>query len=105
VLPRRLREMREAKGLTQRELGRRCGFGVNQINRYENGTSDPTIQTLRIIAYELGVSADYLLGLTDDPQGTTIPDEIKPEEREILDVYRRDGWVGVIRLVAEKLSK
>ncbi len=105
MLTQRLREIREKKGLTQRELARRCKLGINQINRYENGTSDPISDNLRTIAQELEVSTDYLLGLTDEPQGLMPPGEINSDEREILDIYRRNGWPGVFHLGAERLSK
>ncbi len=105
MLTQRLREIRETKGLTQRELARRCNLGINQINRYENGTSDPISENLKIIAQELEVSTDYLLGLTDDPQGIAAPGDMQPDEREVLDTYRRDGWLGLIRLGGDRLSK
>jgi len=105
MLTHRLREAREQKGLTQRQLARICGLGINQINRYENGTSDPVSETLKTIASAIGVSTDYLLGLTDEPTGIAAPSEIKPDEREILDTYRREGWQGVIHLGVERLAK
>jgi transcriptional regulator with XRE-family HTH domain len=105
VLIHRLREAREKKGLTQQRLAQLCGFAINQINRYENGGGSPTIENLRILAQTLSVSTDYLLGLTDDPQGTSATSDIQPDERELLDIYRREGWTGVIRLGAERLSK
>ncbi len=103
MLIQRLREAREKRGFTQRELAQRCNFGINQINRYENGTSDPPSEYLRTLAQQLGVSTDYLLGLTDEPQGFAVPSEIKPDEREILDAYRREGWRGVARLGVERI--
>jgi len=105
VLPHRLRYIRENKGFSQRQLGRICGLGANQINRYENGTSEPTIQTLKNIASHLEVGTDYLLGLTDNPENTVIFNQIDGDERELLDTYRNQGWLGVIRLGGERLSK
>lgn len=105
MLGHRLRDIREKKGLTQDELGHICEVGANQISRYERGAVDPTIYTMRMIATHLGVSVDFLLGLVDEPQGIASPSEIKPDERELLDIYRRDGWPGVARLSVERLSK
>ncbi|MHB8630124.1 MAG: helix-turn-helix domain-containing protein [Aggregatilineales bacterium] len=105
MLSHRLRNIREKKGLTQQELGRICHLGANQISRYENGTTDPTIQTLKTIANQLGISADFLLGLADEPQGIAAPSEMKPDERQLLDIYRSEGWSGVARLSVEQLSK
>jgi|SRR5579859_3389702 len=105
MLPNRLREARERKGLTQQQLARLCSLGLNQINRYENGVHELFVGTLKTIADRLGVSTDYLLGLTDEPTGIAAPSDIKPDEREILDIYRRDGWEGVIHLGAERLAR
>lgn len=105
MLSQRLRSTREAKGLTQHELSRRCHLGANQISRYETGTSDPTIHTLRVIADQLEVSTDYLLGLTDDPHVLVREPALASDERAILDIYRREGWPGVFRLGANQMSK
>jgi transcriptional regulator with XRE-family HTH domain len=105
VLPQRLRQIRENRGLSQRELGRRCELGVNQINRYENGLSDPTIHTLRAIAYELAVSTDYLLGLSDQPQELKPFTDLKIDEQNLINTYRREGWPGVFHLGANHFPK
>jgi len=105
MLSDRLRIIREKKGLTQRDLSRMCNLGINQISRYETGTSDPTIHTLRAIADQLEVSTDYLLGLTDDPHVLIREPELKGDERTILEIYRREGWPGVFRLGANYMAK
>jgi|GEM_PF-937933 len=105
LLPHRLRQIRENRGFSQRELGKICGLGANQINRYENGTSEPTVQTLKTIAAQLEVTTDYLIGLADTPQSNPLSNLIETDERELLDTYRNQGWAAVIRLGAERLSK
>src|SRR5579871_2908744 len=75
MLIHRLRETRERKGLSQKQLALLCGLGINQISRYENGATDPASHILQKLATSLGVSADYLLGLTDEPIGIAAPSE------------------------------
>jgi transcriptional regulator with XRE-family HTH domain len=101
----RLRELREKRGWSQRELGRRCGIGDSQINKYELGAIDPSAKYLGIMADQLEVSADYLLGRTNDPHFIVTEDSLAGEERAILEAYRREGWAGVARLLAEHLAK
>ena len=101
----RLREMRENQKVSQRELARMCGIGDVLIYRYENGISDPSLRNLVTIAEKLGVSIDYLVGLSDHPKGQAGDKEIEAEESYLLDTLRRDGWSGVIRLGADRLSK
>jgi len=101
----RLRQIREEKQLTQRELARACGLGENLIYRYENKLSDPTIGTLVEIAEYLDTTSDYLLGLTLNPDKTRMSVDLDTVEEEIISVYRREGWSGVARVSVEHLSK
>ncbi len=105
LLPERLRLIRKQQKLTQRELGQLCGFGVNQINRIESGAREPVASHLMKIANVLGVSIDYLVGLTDDPHGHSSLSGLGVYERELVETFRREGWPGVFRLGAERLSK
>ena len=100
----RLKELREIHGWSQRELARLCGFGEAQINKYETNVSDPSATNLSLIADALDVSTDYLLGRTDIPQVFS-ENTLRNDEVELLNLYRRDGWSGVIRLGADRLSK
>ena len=101
----RLREAREEKGLSQRDLSRLCGLGDNQIYRYETEKSDPSSSHLRIISEKLGVSADYLLGLTDVPHGQLVQSDLDTNELEVVEVYRRHGWIGIIRLGTARIAR
>ena len=57
----RLRELREARLLTQQELAERAGVGVATIIRIETGQVAPHFQTLRKLATALGVEAGELI--------------------------------------------
>lgn len=59
--PQRLVQLRKAKGLTQRQLSEHIDIHLTQVQRYENGSSQPTLDVLRKLALALGVSADVLL--------------------------------------------
>jgi transcriptional regulator with XRE-family HTH domain len=67
----RVHQARRKRGLTQKELARQCGFPYQVINRVEGGHQDVYAQRLALIADTLGVSTDYLLGLTDKAGGET----------------------------------
>ena len=105
LLPERLRIAREKRSFSQRELAKRCQLGINQINRYENGVTDPSATVLMSIAQALEVSTDYLLGLVDDPKEKFYVNELSPTEWEMMETFRREGWPGVARLSVERLSK
>ncbi len=64
--PERLVQLRKARQLTQRQLGELIDVHLTQVQRYENGSSQPTLDVLRRLAVALGVSADVLLFDTDE---------------------------------------
>ena len=57
----RIREKREAAGLTQEQLAERAGISRNAISRYETAENEMRISTLFKIADGLGISPDELM--------------------------------------------
>src|SRR5262249_8486806 len=101
----RLREIRESRGLTQRQLAEICHIGINQLHRYENGKTEPSATTLALIARALNVTTDYLLGLSSDSQGRLVKSDLDDNELDVVNAYRRDGWIGIIRLGTDRIAK
>ena len=66
---RRLRELRESRGEKQPALAAVLDVSVPQISDIENGKKGTTLPKFALICEHYHVSADYLLGLSDDPQG------------------------------------
>jgi len=63
----KLREARLKKGLSQRELAKKAGLGLNTISNYEQGKTYPHNREMySILANLLGVDADYLHNENDD---------------------------------------
>jgi transcriptional regulator with XRE-family HTH domain len=94
--------MRRKRQLTQDELADRLGFGQSQMNKYENGKSDPTPEVLVRLAKELAVTTDWLLGLVDDPEAFLQEQELTPAERKLLSAFRRGDFKELVRLAAER---
>ena len=65
IFQERLKQERKALKLTQRDFAQKLGITQPSYIRYENGTSQPTLETLVTIADVLEVSIDYLLGRND----------------------------------------
>lgn len=63
--PDRMRQLREAHGWSQAELGRRSGVGQSTINRLESGET-PNPRSVYVLAEALQTTAEYLMGRTDD---------------------------------------
>lgn len=62
----RLRECRMKLGLYQREMAELAGIKVRAYQLYEQGKTEPNIDTLIAFANTLNVSIDYLVGRTDE---------------------------------------
>ncbi len=62
----RLRMLREAKGLSQREVAERIGMTRAAYNKYERGFSRP-VRKLDELTELFGVTTDYLLGRDATP--------------------------------------
>ena len=66
VFAERLRGLREARAMTQRELARRAHVTVTYISKLENGLTAPGIDLLGRIAASLDVHVTELLPLMAD---------------------------------------
>ena len=62
----RLKELRTEKGLSQKALAKQLGCNQSMVSFWENGVNEPTENAIRKVALFFEVSADYLLGLTDE---------------------------------------
>lgn len=65
----RLRRLRESVKLSQVKMAELLGVKQSSINRYEQGQSAPSLETLVRYADYFDVSLDYLLARIDNPQG------------------------------------
>lgn len=63
----RLRDIREDRDLTQRQVADYLHIRQNTYSQYENGQRGLPIDTLIKLARYFDVSTDYILGLTDEP--------------------------------------
>lgn len=65
----RLKELREEKGESQKDLAKFLKITERAFQYYEKGEREPTIENIGKLAAYFGVTTDYLLGRTKDPQG------------------------------------
>ena len=64
----RLKELREKRRISQVYLGMELHMAQNTISQYEIGEREAGYKVLIAIADYFGVSIDYLLERTDNPQ-------------------------------------
>lgn len=65
ALGRMVRERRRALRLTQAQLAELAGISVAFVGHIERGTRILSVETLFRLCAVLGLSADYLMGLSD----------------------------------------
>ena len=64
----RMRDLREDRDLTQEEIAKVLGTPQTMVARYERGANELPLRHLVALCRFYGVSADFLLGLSDDPR-------------------------------------
>lgn len=64
----RLRDLREDGDYTQEQIGRLINKSQQGYNHIEMGRAELKIEDLIVLCRFFHVSADYLIGLTDDPK-------------------------------------
>ena len=67
-----LAELRDDRGLTQRELSKQLHISSSSISAYETGARLPNIDTLVEFSTFYDVTIDYLVGLTTHPVSPTV---------------------------------
>ena len=102
----KLRECREAKGLSQKELAKLLNTSYSVIGKYERDEMQTSIEAAKKIAKLVSTTVGYLLGETDeenilkDPEMLKRLNEIEKMDNEdkgsILKVL--DGFIKSVRL-------
>ena len=85
----RLKELREEKNLTQWDVANGIQTSQRNIGRWENGEVIPSADVVVKLADYFEVSADYLLGRTDD-LGAFVPprSDLSQDEQQLLHCFR-----------------
>jgi transcriptional regulator with XRE-family HTH domain len=70
----RLRQARQARGMSLRRLAEVLGVSPSLISQVETGRAKPSVNTLYALANELGISLDVLLFMDTDPPSPDLGD-------------------------------
>lgn len=95
----RLKEIREARGITQRQAALDLNLSPTVYNRYEKGLREPSNVVLLAIANYFGVSVDELLGREPVSEQELIDAEAAIRER-----LRRDPSYRLLFDAANKAT-
>ena len=65
MIGKRIKYLREMKGLTQKELAKIIGISTSELGMIEQGRREPGREKLERLADVLDTTTDYLLGRTE----------------------------------------
>lgn len=84
----RLKELRERRGLTQKEVADRLHVTRATVSAYERNTKSPRLDTLEAMAVLYRSSVDYMLGL-ENRTNLYIDDLTESQQAAIMDIVER----------------
>lgn len=87
----KIRELRNANGMTQSDLAKRLNTSTSNVSGWECGKWQPDNDALVKLAELFAVSVDYLLGADEHRKE---PDALTTEERRLLEGYREINTAG-----------
>ena len=109
----RIQELRQAKGWSQRELGKKVALTGVTIGGYEANEREPKASDLIRIANALGTTASYLLGEIDDASPSALLKIIESPLGQVRpggsvtqgELERLDDELRLVRLERELLER
>lgn len=84
----RLSTLRRGKGLSQRTVAAELGISQALLSHYENGAREPGIPFICRACEYYGVSADYILGRSDDETDSSNGAEARQKLSELAEALR-----------------
>lgn len=103
----RLKQVRQLKGMNQKELADALNLSQAAISGYETGKYDPGMKIWKQIADFFGVTVDYLIEDTSDdkkksPAGST--SEARREMKELVDRLSDDQVKKLLQIANAALD-
>lgn len=104
----RIKQLREAKKLSQKRLAEQLKVAQNTISSWEHGKREPDTETIKALTEIFDVTADYLLGLSDEkksPAEVPASEGLKKELSDIMDDLDHEGQKALFQyaqFLAEK---
>ena len=84
----RLKELREAKRLSQTDVADRLEVTRSTISGYECNTITPRVEQLKRLAVLYNASLDYIMGI-DDRSALYLDDLTESQQKTVLDIIDR----------------
>lgn len=95
----RIKELREARRMTQLRLAMELNISQGMVSKYELGISEPDISMIRLFAKFFRVSTDYLLEITDEKTNVSYSG-LSDDEKALLYDFKRLSETNRVRAMA-----
>ena len=82
-------ELRRQRGLSQRKAAADLKISQALLSHYENGAREPGLGFVCRACRYYGVSADYLLGLSEDTSRSEVREELESLVEELRELTNR----------------
>lgn len=96
MLNQRIRQLRQARSMSQVDLAKRLNVTKQSVSNWENDNIQPSIEMLVKLSAVFSVSTDYLLGLdsSEHLNVSGLPDEVVAHLRLLVeDLHTQSGGV------------
>ena len=97
----KLKEIRKKHGLTQQEVAKKLGVVQKTYRNYENGTTEPSIETLIELSKLFHTTIDNLIRENTDKVNY---DNIMPYQKELLDLIIQANQAECAKIEAYTLG-
>ena len=101
----RLRDARKIAQISQADLSGRSGIAASAISHFESGVRRPSAGNIVRLCRALGISSDYLLGLTDKPYANDQQQDHYLRRMSSLPIEYRDLVTDFAEMLAERKGR
>jgi transcriptional regulator with XRE-family HTH domain len=101
----KIKTVREAKGLSQKEVALNINMDASQYSKIENGKNDPSSSTLDKIAQALGVSLSELFASDDIFRDVNSADKTLVEKIRLIEALEPTDRVSIFSLIDSLFAK
>ena len=104
MLENRLQVARNASGLSKKEVAKMLGIHETTYGKYELGSRNPDLETLKQIAMLFGSTVDYLIGFASKSNRTVDEDFIEEVQEMLIRYYNENDAENKTRLAYNALD-
>lgn len=99
LIKERLSALIEATGMNVQEFEKGINKGNGVVGKWISGKTMPKADSIYAVSKFCGVSADYILGLSDEPNAPSLESLLSDDERLLIEAFRAADAKGRFRII------